>query len=131
MNKRILILMCALVSGSLFLSQAVSAHQLEKDMHVLAKTMTAFAQTDDLAEANKQLVLMRKAAVSSKASLPHQLEGLTPENDQVKSYQGGLDQLIAEIDAVTALVEKGQLEDAKVEALKLVKLRNEYHQQFK
>lgn len=129
MNKRIL--MCALVSGSLFLSQAVSAHQLEKDMHVLAKTMTAFAQTDDLAEANKQLVLMRKAAVSSKASLPHQLEGLAPENDQVKSYQGGLDQLIAEIDAVTALVEKGQLEDAKVEALKLVKLRNEYHQQFK
>ena len=129
MNKRIL--MCALVSGSLFLSQAVSAHQLEKDMHVLAKTMTAFAQTDDLAEANKQLVLMRKAAVSSKASLPHQLEGLAPENDQVKSYQGGLDQLIAEIDAVTALVAKGQLEDAKVEALKLVKLRNEYHQQFK
>ena len=100
-------------------------------MHVLAKTMTAFAQTDDLAEANKQLALMRKAAVSSKASLPHQLEGLAPENDQVKSYQGGLDQLIAEIDAVTALVAKGQLEDAKVEALKLVKLRNEYHQQFK
>jgi len=32
---------------------------------------------------------------------------------------------------VTALVAKGQLEDAKVEALKLVKLRNEYHQQFK
>ncbi len=129
MNKRIL--MCALVSGLLFLSQAVSAHQLEKDMHVLAKTMTAFAQTDDLAEANKQLALMRKAAISSKASLPHQLEGLAPENDQVKSYQGGLDQLIAEIDAVTALVAKGQLEDAKVEALKLVKLRNEYHQQFK
>ena len=129
MNKRIL--MGALISGLLFLSQGVSAHQLEKDMHVLGKTMTAFAQTNDLAEANKQLVLMRKAAVSSKASLPHQLEGLKPENDLVKSYQNGLDQLIAEIDAVTALVAKGLLEDAKVEALKLVKLRNEYHQQFK
>ena len=37
----------------------------------------------------------------------------------------------AQIDSVNALVEKGQLEQAKVQALELVKLRNEYHQQFK
>ena len=39
--------------------------------------------------------------------------------------------LLAQIDSVNALVEKGQLEQAKVQALELVKLRNEYHQQFK
>lgn len=120
-----------LFASVLMFNQGVSAHQLETDMRVLAKSMTAFAQTQDLAEAKKQLMLMRKAAVASKASSPHKLEGVSKDDEQLKAYQHGLDLLLAQIDSVNALVEKGQLEQAKVQALELVKLRNEYHQQFK
>lgn len=70
---------------------------------------------------------MREAAVSSKQYLPHKLEGLPSENVQVKEYQAGLDQLVAEIDKVTALVEQGQLDQAKTEAINLVTIRNENH----
>ena len=57
--------LATLFASVLMFNQGVSAHQLETDMRVLAKSMTAFAQTQDLAEAKKQLMLMRKAAVAS------------------------------------------------------------------
>ena len=56
---------------------------------------------------------------------------MSKDDEQLKAYQHGLDLLLAQIDSVNALVEKGQLEQAKVKAVELVKLRNEYHQQFK
>ncbi|MDU6285058.1 MAG: cytochrome b562, partial [Acinetobacter sp.] len=62
---------------------------------------------------------------------PHKLEGLPSENVKVKEYQAGLDQLVAEIDKVTVLVEQGQLDLAKTEAINLVKIRNENHKKFR
>lgn len=58
-------------------------------------------------------------------------EGLPSENVKVKEYQAGLDQLVAEIDKVTVLVEQGQLDQAKTEAINLVKIRNENHKKFR
>ncbi|MGI3291430.1 cytochrome b562, partial [Acinetobacter baumannii] len=56
---------------------------------------------------------------------------LPPENVQVKEYQAGLDQLVAEIDRVTVFVDKGQLDQAKTEAINLVNIRNENHKKFR
>lgn len=54
-------------------------------MKTLAKSTKAFAEAKDIDNAKQQLVIMRQAALSSKLSLPHKLEGLPPENVQVKS----------------------------------------------
>ncbi|MDS7966928.1 cytochrome b562 [Acinetobacter sp. V117_2] len=121
-----LISCAALVSHSAF-----AADLLEADMKTLAKSTKAFAEAKDLNNAKQQLVIMRQAAVSSKKSLPHKLEGLPPENVQVKQYQAGLDQLVTEIDRVTVLVDKGQLDQAKSEAINLVNIRNENHKKFR
>lgn len=121
-----------LLSGLLTLGQGVWASgDLEVDMKRLAKSTMAFAEATDAQQAKKQLGIMRKAALSSKKSLPHKLEKLPPEDEQVKSYQQGLDLLLTEIDQLIVLVEQGQLEQAKVQGVNLVKIRNEYHQKFR
>lgn len=120
-----------LISCAFLGSSAVSAADLEANMKTLAKSTKAFAETMDVDKAKQQLVLMREAAVSSKQNLPHRLEGLPSENVKVKEYQAGLDQLVAEIDKVTVLVEQGQLDQAKAEAINLVKIRNENHKKFR
>ncbi|MCU4362713.1 MULTISPECIES: cytochrome b562 [Acinetobacter] len=120
-----------LISCAFLGSSAVSAADLEANMKTLAKSTKAFAETMDVDKAKQQLVLMREAAVSSKQYLPHRLEGLPSENVKVKEYQAGLDQLVAEIDKVTVLVEQGQLDQAKAEAINLVKIRNENHKKFR
>ncbi len=45
-------------------------------MKTLAKSTKAFAEAKDIDNAKQQLVIMRQAALSSKLSLPHKLEGL-------------------------------------------------------
>ena len=125
------ILASVVFSCAVFTSTSVFAHELEAEMKTLAKSTQAFAKTEDLEKAKKQLAMMRTAAVASKQSLPHQLEGKSPEDEQVKAYQAGLDDLVLEIDRVSALVEQGQLSQAKQEALNLVKIRNENHKKFK
>ncbi|MBJ9938138.1 cytochrome b562 [Acinetobacter pittii] len=120
-----------LISCAFLGSSAVSAADLEANMKTLAKSTKAFAETMDVDNAKQQLVVMREAAVSSKQYLPHRLEGLSSENVKVKEYQAGLDQLVAEIDKVTVLVEQGQLDQAKAEAINLVKIRNENHKKFR
>ena len=120
-----------LISCAFLGSSAVSAADLEANMKTLAKSTKAFAETMDVDKAKQQLVVMREAAVSSKQYLPHRLEGLSSENVKVKEYQAGLDQLVAEIDKVTVLVEQGQLDQAKAEAINLVKIRNENHKKFR
>ncbi|VAX42883.1 Soluble cytochrome b562 precursor [Acinetobacter calcoaceticus] len=124
--------LASLLISCVFLgSSAVWAADLETNMKTLAKSTKVFAETKDAANAKQQLVVMREAAVSSKQYLPHKLEGLPSENVQIKEYQAGLDQLVAEIDKVTALVEHGQLDQAKTEAMNLVKIRNENHKKFR
>lgn len=106
-------LLASLLISCVFLgSSAVWAADLETNMKILAKSTKAFAEAKDAANAKQQLVVMREAAVSSKQSLPHKLEGLPSESEKVKEYQAGLDQLVDEIDKVTALVEQGQLDQA-------------------
>ena len=125
-------LLASLLISCVFLgSSAVWAADLETNMKTLAKSTKAFAEAKDAANAKQQLVVMREVAVSSKQSLPHKLEGLPSESEKVKEYQAGLDQLVAEIDKVTALVEHGQLDQAKTEAMNLVKIRNENHKKFR
>ncbi|EEY75764.1 Soluble cytochrome b562 [compost metagenome] len=125
-------LLASLLISCVFLgSSAVWAADLETNMKTLAKSTKGFAEAKDAANAKQQLVVMREAAVSSKQYLPHKLEGLPSGNVQVKEYQSGLDQLVAEIDKVTALVEHGQLDQAKTEAMNLVKIRNENHKKFR
>lgn len=125
-------LLASLLILCVFLGSAtVWAADLETNMKTLAKSTKAFAEAKDAANAKQQLVVMREAAVSSKQSLPHKLEGLPSESEKVKEYQAGLDQLVAEIDKVTALVEQGQLDQAKTEAMNLVKIRNENHKKFR
>lgn len=125
-------LLASLLISYVFLGSAtVWAADLETNMKTLAKSTKAFAEAKDAANAKQQLVVMREAAVSSKQSLPHKLEGLPSESEKVKEYQAGLDQLVAEIDKVNALVEHGQLDQAKTEAMNLVKIRNENHKKFR
>lgn len=125
-------LLASLLISCVFLgSSAVWATDLETNMKTLAKSTKAFSEAKDAANAKQQLVVMREAAVSSKQYLPHKLEGLPSGNVQVKEYRAGLDQLVAEIDKVNALVEHGQLDQAKTEAMNLVKIRNENHKKFR
>ena len=108
------VLASLLISCAFLGSSTVWAADLETNMKTLAKSTKAFAEAKDAANAKQQLVVMREAAVSSKQYLPHKLQGLPSGNVQVKEYQAGLDQLVAEIDKVTALVEQGQLDQAKL-----------------
>ncbi|HAV5585811.1 TPA: cytochrome b562 [Acinetobacter baumannii] len=131
MSQKILASM--LISCAALVSHSAFAADLEADMKTLAKSTKAFAEAKDIDNDNakQQLVIMRQAALSSKLSLPHKLESLPPENVQVKEYQAGLDQLVAEIDRVTVFVDKGQLDQAKTEAINLVNIRNENHKKFR
>lgn len=119
------------LSTALLFSTDVFAHQLEHEMHVIGKSAMTFAKTNQLKVAKKQLSIMRKATVASKRYLPHKLEGRSAEDADVIAYQAGLDELIAEIDKVKALVEQGQLDQAKAEAIEFAEIRNKYHLLFK
>ena len=117
-----------LLSGAAMFSSVVWADALEAEMKTLAKSTKAFATTNDIETAKKQLAIMRQAALASKQSVPHKLETLSPEHEQAQAYQAALDQLVVEIDKVTALVNQGQLDQA--EAMSLIKIRNESHKKF-
>ena len=117
-----------LLSVTAIFSSTVLAHELEAEMKTLAKSTKAFATTNDIETAKKQLAIMRQAALASKQSVPHKLETLSPEHEQAQAYQAALDQLVVEIDKVTALVNQGQLDQA--EAMSLIKIRNESHKKF-
>lgn len=119
-----------LLSGAAMFSSVVWADALETEMKTLAKSTKAFATTNDIETAKKQLAIMRQAALASKQSVPHKLETLSPEHEQAQAYQAALDQLVVEIDKVTALVNQGQLDQAKAEAMSLIKIRNESHKKF-
>ena len=119
-----------LLSVTAIFSSTVLAHELEAEMKTLAKSTKAFATTNDIETAKKQLAIMRQAALASKQSVPHKLETLSPEHEQAQAYQAALDQLVVEIDKVTALVNQGQLDQAKAEAMSLIKIRNESHKKF-
>jgi len=119
-----------LLSVTAIFSSAVLAHELEAEMKTLAKSTKAFATTNDIETAKKQLAIMRQAALASKQSVPHKLETLPPENEKIIAYQAALDQLVVEIDKVTILVNQGQLDHAKAEAMSLIKIRNESHKEF-
>ena len=119
-----------LLSGAAMFSSVVWADALEAEMKTLAKSTKAFATTNDIETAKQQLAIMRQAALASKQALPYKLETLPSEHEQVIAYQAALDQLVLEIDKVTALVEQGQLDQAKAEAMSLIKIRNEGHKKF-
>ncbi len=119
-----------LLSVTAIFSSAVLAHELEAEMKTLAKSTKAFATTNDIETAKKQLAIMRQAALASKQSVPHKLETLPPEHEKIIAYQAALDQLVVEIDKVTILVNQGQLDHAKAEAMSLIKIRNESHKEF-
>ncbi len=105
------ILASVLISCAALVSHSAFAADLEADMKTLAKSTKAFAEAKDIDNAKQQLVIMRQAALSSKLSLPHKL--------------------VAEIDRVTVFVDKGQLDQAKTEAINLVNIRNENHKKFR
>ena len=80
-----------LMLGSVSISSMAFAHELEADMKTLAKSTKAFAATNDIETAKKQLAIMRQAALASKQSVPHKLETLSPEHEQAQANQAALD----------------------------------------
>ena len=80
-----------LLSVTAIFSSTVLAHELEAEMKTLAKSTKAFATTNDIETAKKQLAIMRQAALASKQSVPHKLETLSPEHEQAQANQAALD----------------------------------------
>ncbi len=103
---------------------------LEHNMESLADNYAVFEKSNTQDDALNALNTMRSAAVDSKKYLPHSLENKASDDLAVQGYQAGLDQLVVEIDKVTALVKQDKLDQAKVEAQTLLKIRDENHKKY-
>ncbi|MBJ9986784.1 cytochrome b562 [Acinetobacter sp. S40] len=121
----------ALFLGCFGFSHLATAATLHDNMVTIATAYADFNKSTNGNDANSALTKMRLAALDSKKSKPNKLKNQPDNSAEVKAYQAGLDQLVAEIDKTSGLVKDNQLAQAKVEAKNLLDIRNENHKKFK
>lgn len=112
--------------SSVALSQTVFAADLEDDMKMLAMNYKTFNQTDNVDTAATALKNMRIAAVDAKQ---YSLKADPTENAPVSSAL--FDQVVAEIDKASILVQADQLDKAKAQAEKIAELKDQGHHYYR
>lgn len=114
--------------SSMLASQWGMAATLQDDMHTLAIGYKNFNSSNNPQQATAALSQMRAAALDSRKLAPTKVQ---KDPQQLKAYQAGFDQLVAEIDKTNALVKAGQLAQAKQEGKKLLDIRDVNHKKFR
>lgn len=93
------------------------AADLEHNMEILGKNFKAFNTTDNQKDALKALGNMKSAALDAKKVKLKTKDAKAPTSDAL------FDQLVAQIDQTTSLVQAGKLDQAKVEAKKIAVMK--------
>ena len=97
------------------------AADLEHNMEILGKNFKAFNTTDNQKDALKALGNMKSAALDAKKVK------LKTKDAKALTSDALFDQLVAQIDQTTSLVQAGKLDQAKVEAKKIAVMKAQGH----
>ena len=97
------------------------ADTLEHNMQALGKNFKAFNKAQNQQDALQALDKMKAAAVDAKHVKLKTKDAKAPSSDAL------FDQLATEIDKTRALVQAGQLEQAKVEGKKIAAIKDQGH----
>lgn len=115
----------ALFCSALSFSSFSFANTLEHNMKALGKNFKAFNQAKNQKDALLALDQMKAAAVDAKQTKLKTKDAKAPSSDVL------FDQLAAEIDKTRALVQAGQLEQAKAEGKKIAAIKDQGHSIYK
>ena len=97
------------------------AADLEHNMEILGKNFKAFNTTDNQKDALKALSNMKSAALDAKKVKLKTKDAKAPTSDAL------FDQLVAQIDQTSSLVQAGKLDQAKLEAKKIAAIKDRGH----
>ncbi len=122
----------ALLSFTLLMSSPLAlARDLGEDMDILAANYGAVQKSDDAATLKKALAGMHEAALDAREGTPPKLKGQPADSPQMKDFRQGMTSLIDQIEQAQALVEKGDVKQAKVVTAQFQQTRNENHAKFR
>lgn len=123
----------AMLSLALLMSSplAVQARELGDDMDILAANYSAVMKTDDPATMKKALSGMHDAALDARNGTPAKLKGQPSDSPEMKDFRQGIDHLVSQIEQAQALVDKGDIKQAKDVAKQFQQTRNENHAKFR
>lgn len=110
-----------MLSAALSFSSLSFAGTLHQNMMTLGKNFKVFNKADNQNDALKALDNMKAAALDAKKVELKTNEAKAPSSDAL------FDQLLAEIDKTRALVQAGQLDQAKVEGKKIALVKDQGH----
>ena len=111
----------ALLCSTLAFSSFSFADTLEHNMQTLGKNFKAFNKAKNQQDALAALDQMKAAALDAKHVKLKSKDVKAPSSDTL------FDQLAAEIDKTRALVQVGQLEQAKAEGKKIAAIKDQGH----
>ncbi|HGN0870315.1 TPA: cytochrome b562 [Providencia alcalifaciens] len=111
------------VLGLTLCTPSVMAETLSHDMKTLNGTLRTFEQSNDPTQLKDALNIMRAAAQKAQGKTPRKLRDSPQQSPEMQQYRHTYDKLIQQIDEALALVEQGQIDDAKkvVNALKITR----------
>lgn len=108
-------------ASTLSFSSFIFAADLEHNMEILGKNFKAFNTTNNQTDALKALNNMRFAALDAKKIKLKTKDTKAPTSDAL------FDQLVAQIDQTTRLVQAGKLDQAKLEGKKIAAIKAQGH----
>ena len=108
-------------SALLSFSSMSFAETLKNNMQALGKNFKAFNKANNQQDAQKALDQMKLAALDAKKVKLKTKDAKAPTSDAL------FDQLVAQIDQTTSLVQAGKLDQAKVEAKKIAVMKAQGH----
>ncbi|TKI07002.1 cytochrome b562 [Martelella alba] len=122
-----------MLSLTLMMSSPLSAlaRDLADDMDALAANYSALLKTNDPATMKKALDGMHVAAEDARNGTPPKLKGQSSDSPQMRDFRKGIDHLVSQIEQTRALVDKGDIKQAKVVAKQMQQTRNENHAKFR
>jgi len=120
-----------LLASALGLPSQASANELESTMKNMNRQYRQVLQTDDPARMGEGLAAMHRYASEARTLVPDQLADQPADNPERQAYVQGIDELLEGIERAQALLQNGQLEQARAAAEDLKPIRKQYHRRFK
>lgn len=120
-----------LVASLLGVSAFANALSVSQDMDILGVNLVTVQHSNDAKQMHQALEKMRIAAQDAEKQTPYTMQGQAADSATLKAYRAGIQQLITQIDVVDKLALANKLPQAKVEARKLIDIRNQNHSKFR
>lgn len=109
---------------------ALAASALETTMKSMSRQYRQVLETNDPARMEQGLEAMHRYATQARGQVPDTLQEQPADSPERQAFVRGIDELLEGIERAQALLQSGQLEQARAAAEDLKPIRKQYHRRF-